>query len=747
MSEIANKIMETLEGIASDITNAKSTLTQNNVVLESSTTKTLATEINKLPSSIKASPVLEEFNGGTLNLRNGFIYAPNATKLDNTNCVAVNAREYILPRGVRFALRFPGDLADLRSYIGEQVPDRTMQFCNIFKIFIDSSNDVLEALLYLNAAYVDNVLEAKKRVRNYGLKIVINGESFTPDENGYYYFERFIFPSYNSEFYVRQPDGSEVKITKIKCKMFYFTVNYQQKDIDLVCDEINFPLMNLPSLIDKNKQQSIMPNNYNRNLNNADCHIVRMPNVNIKLFGFPYLLHNLPYLRYAPTKYPSSGSDSYLQPSANIQIRVNETPENIEKLKSDELKINLYPFIKIYNADGTKMFNPATEKFGPTNVKVQGKSMVLRNKNGYLSSYSSNMAIYDAKAKQYIPYNWVSIKLRETVNNYFNSINIVKTPGYDDYMYGVDENGYINNIVFNERIPDVFENFPLMKCLDEVLKPSTSLYLFKDLNCSKRLKFKFREDNTVEDHITPLSGFVPRFSINTEFAFNGISLYCDDWETELPYAEGNYMKMIGGARLLVSPFDTDFFGKNGAAISRIFTNKAPIMYNKNIRYVRVASQYGADGSVESNGVIYPLIGAITDYPYGYPKYDEDNGTHIPPVPVVPMKYIIDKDTIIAPYPGYCNASRNSGQATGFEAMSNAITKFEKYIRILAPENLTKLGTYEFNKFRLPLYTLDETKKYNYSTKSWEPVGATTPDTIRNIDLFRDEIMSDRIRFY
>ena len=28
MSEIANKIMETLEGIASDITNAKSTLTQ-----------------------------------------------------------------------------------------------------------------------------------------------------------------------------------------------------------------------------------------------------------------------------------------------------------------------------------------------------------------------------------------------------------------------------------------------------------------------------------------------------------------------------------------------------------------------------------------------------------------------------------------------------------------------------------------------------------------------------------------------
>ena len=51
MSEIANKIMETLEGIASDITNAKSTLTQNNVVWNPVPQKTLATEINKTPRS------------------------------------------------------------------------------------------------------------------------------------------------------------------------------------------------------------------------------------------------------------------------------------------------------------------------------------------------------------------------------------------------------------------------------------------------------------------------------------------------------------------------------------------------------------------------------------------------------------------------------------------------------------------------------------------------------------------------
>lgn len=53
MNEIANKIIESLEGIASDITNAKSTLTQNNVVLDSSTTKTLATEIASYQQLLK----------------------------------------------------------------------------------------------------------------------------------------------------------------------------------------------------------------------------------------------------------------------------------------------------------------------------------------------------------------------------------------------------------------------------------------------------------------------------------------------------------------------------------------------------------------------------------------------------------------------------------------------------------------------------------------------------------------------
>ena len=50
------------------------------------------------------------------------------------------------------------------------------------------------------------------------------------------------------------------------------------------------------------------------------------------------------------------------------------------------------------------------------------------------------------------------------------------------------------------------------------------------------------------------------------------------------------------------------------------------------------------------------------------------------------------------------------------------------------------------KFRLPLYNLDETKKYNYSNKTWEPVGATTLDTVRTRNLYPDDVLLDSLRF-
>ena len=748
MNEIANKIIESLEGIASDITNAKSILTQNNVVLDSSTTKTLAAEIGKLPVAIKASPVLERFNNGTLTMKNGFIYSSDVTfKLDNTNCVPVNAKEYVIPRGMMFSMKFPEYLADLKSFIGEQLPDSSMRFFNIFKIYTDNQ-DITELLFNLNAAYIDNILENKKSARPYGLKIVLSSEFYKPDENGYYTFNRFLFPCYNSEFYVRQPDGSEVKITKFKCKAFYFTLTYQQKTVDIICDSLNVSVFNLQSMIDKKKQRSSMPNNFNRNLNNKDCYIINMSKVNITYYPFAYATTNPPFLRLAPIEYTKLGSTAYLQPADNIQIRVNETQENIEKLKSDVVKFNIFPFLKVFNADGTKVFNPVDGTFS-TNItaKIPGLDIPIDNKNAYIDKYSNNLGVYDADAKQYVSYKTIALKSRTDRQSCFKSIKVVKTPGYDDYMYSTNSDDVIDNISFGSNIPDVFENFPLMECLDYVLAPNSSEFSGTDLNCSKRLKFKFSENLLDKGYTTPLAGFTKG---DGGPKFNGISLYCDNWGgdplTELSYSDGKYIIMNDSARLLISPFDTEFYAKDGTLIDKVFAYKAPIMYNKNIKTVRVQSQYDMETqALEKNGGIYPLISLNFTYPYAYPRgYDDEDEPITPGDPAAPMKYIIDKDTIIKQYPGKYCTGKFSGQTPVFDADSD-FTRFEKYIRILCPEDHTKLGTYEFDKFRLPLYNLDETKKYNYSNKTWEPVGATTLDTVRTRNLYQDEVLFDSLR--
>ena len=60
-----------------------------------------------------------------------------------------------------------------------------------------------------------------------------------------------------------------------------------------------------------------------------------------------------------------------------------------------------------------------------------------------------------------------------------------------------------------------------------------------------------------------------------------------------------------------------------------------------------------------------------------------------------------------------------------------------------PWNHPGLGTYEFCKYRIPLYNLDETKKYNYSKKAWEPVGSTTDDSLTLEEIYPTEYAEAR----
>ena len=106
-------------------------------------------------------------------------------------------------------------------------------------------------------------------------------------------------------------------------------------------------------------------------------------------------------------------------------------------------------------------------------------------------------------------------------------------------------------------------------------------------------------------------------------------------------------------------------------------------------------------------------------------YQTFDGSRVPEKPTTPMKYILDKDSTIEVSKSvtYKSKYQYSTVILGPYTTDEMAQYVDKFVHILVPEDHKGLGKYDFCKFRLPLYNLDETKKYNYSKKAWEPVNA------------------------
>lgn len=56
-----------------------------------------------------------------------------------------------------------------------------------------------------------------------------------------------------------------------------------------------------------------------------------------------------------------------------------------------------------------------------------------------------------------------------------------------------------------------------------------------------------------------------------------------------------------------------------------------------------------------------------------------------------------------------------------------VTEYAKFINVLVEENDTIVNDQKFRFLRLPLYTMDKSKKYNYKKQVWEEIANVTPD--------------------
>lgn len=735
MTETANQIIQSLEGIANDISNAKSTLTQNNVVLDSSTTKTLATEIGKLPAAIKASTVLEGFNGGQNTLKGGFIY-PNSesvNELNDSNTTVVKADEYEVPKDKYLNLTFPTP-----GIVNSTSSSDIIKFRyngKISNIYYTVLNALYRTYLKRSLTYDYND-STITQVDIRKINVLLRKGNLTV-EDGVYKFGEFVFPTFNTNFYAAKNDDDKegTLITNFEIDNFHFSLNYRGKDLNIKCKKITVDLDFATQIIKKEisshdgyhylVDDDPEAAEYYNHRDDIDHHIIYLPEFNVE---------------YAATEYAYNGLslDANVEQAYNVQIRTEESDINKTLLDNPKHIANILRLVKVYNMDGTKIYNPITKAFedASTSGYVTSPGYTIDDNMIDATEYyknTNNVMMLDENGKKALNYKEYMAKLEKNTKAIVQGLNVNK--GYVYYMIG---NSIEPELIRYDEATYVsyYQNFPMIKLLEGALRLGKYSNSRDAINAYNSTSFEFTDEYSKQRaDVYPFITNCAFYSSDT-ISYGGIILYIN---TDIVRENGvKYTVLKNAVNTLVSHYDVKLYNNNDLDLSdssnglvkNIKTNAAPLVYNENIKSIKIVS----DG--KKHGVLKSLLG------YGM-IYQTFNASRVPEKPATPMKYILDKDSTIEASKSktyQSKVTRNGATVILGPYTTDEMAKYvDKYVHVLVPEDHKGLGEYDFCKFRLPLYNLDETKKYNYSKKKWESVNALTDDSTPMEDLYPDAI--------
>jgi hypothetical protein len=730
------QIVETLENIIKDITKAKNALKANNVTLKSNATISLADEINSVPDSIKASNSLEGFNGGQNTLKGGFIY-PNSesvNELNDSNTTVVKADEYEVPKDKYLNLTFPTP-----GIVNSTSSSDIIKFRyngKISNIYYTVLNALYRTYLKRSLTYDYND-STITQVDTRKINVLLRKGNLTV-EDGVYKFGEFVFPTFNTNFYAAKNDDDKegTLITNFEIDNFHFSLNYRGKDLNIKCKKITVDLDFATQIIKKeisghDGYHYLVDNDpeaaeYYNHRDDIDHHIIYLPEFNVE---------------YAATEYAYNGLslDANVEQAYNVQIRTEESDINKTLLDDPKHIANILRLVKVYNMDGTKVYNPMTKAFedASTSGYVTSPGYTIDDNMIDATEYyknTNNVMMLDENGKKALNYKEYMAKLEKNTKAVVQGLNVNK--GYVYYMIGnsiepelirYDESTYTS----------YYQNFPMVKLLEGALRLGKYSNSRDAINVYNSTSFEFADEYSKQRaDVYPFITNCAFYSSDT-IGYGGIRLYIN---VDTVRENGvKYTVLKNAVNTLVSHYDVKLYnnadhdvlnGNSNGLVENIKTNAAPLVYNENIKSIKIVS----DG--KRRGVLKSLLG------YGM-IYQTFDGSRVPEKPATPMKYILDKDSTIEASKSktyQSKVTRNGATVILGPYTTDEMAKYvDKYVHVLVPEDHKGLGKYDFCKFRLPLYNLDETKKYNYSKKAWEPVNALTDDSTPMEDLYSNDI--------
>lgn len=731
-----HQIVETLENIIKDITKAKNALKANNVTLKSNATISLADEINSVPDSIKASNSLEGFNGGQNTLKGGFIY-PNSesvNELNDSNTTVVKADEYEVPTGKYLNLTFP-----TASIIAGTGYDNIIKFRyngKMSELYYTVLNALYRTYLKHSLTYDYND-STNTQVDNRMIKVLLKKGNLTV-ENGVYKFSEFVFPSFNTNFYAAKNDDDKegTLITNFEIDRFHFSLNYRGKDINIKCNKLIVDLDFATQIIKKEisghygyhyiTDAGAEVLEYYNHRDDTDNHIIYLPEFNVEYAGIDYA-------------YKGLSLDANVEQAYNVQIRTEESDINKTLLDDPKHIANILRLVKVYNMDGTKIYNPITKAFedASTSGYVTSPGYTIDDNMIDATEYyknTNNVMMLDENGRKALNYKEYMAKLEKNTKAIVQGLNVNK--GYVYYMIG---NSIEPELIRYDEATYVsyYQNFPMVKLLEGALRLAKYSNSRDAINAYNSTSFEFADEYSKQRaDVYPFITNCAFYSSDT-IGYGGIRLYIN---ADIVRENGvKYTVLKNAVNTLVSHYDVklynntdlDLSDSSNGLVKNIKTNAAPLVYNENIKSIKIVS----DG--KKRGVLKTLLG------YGM-IYQTFNATRVPEKPTTPMKYILDKDSTIEVSKSktyQSKVTRNGATVILGPYTTDEMAKYvDKYVHVLVPEDHPGLGKYNFCKFRLPLYNLDETKKYNYSKKAWEPVNVLTDDSTPMEDLYSNDIL-------
>lgn len=711
MPDTSNQIIQTLEAIHNDIKAAKSTLKENNVELISNSTSTLSTEINKIPTAIKESRELLGFNSGSMSLSGGFLFDPRSSYIDKVNATILETDDgtYTVPKNKDFRL----SLSKLPNPTDSSKATMTSLGYYKYKLNADPSN-ISSVLNILTKDYMfgalKNLSSWSNSAPNIDLYIHDTNNAINIDTDNIATIDNFSMPGYYGKLFI-----NDKEITKVKTNTFTFSTNLNITDVE--CDKMiiksdsmyhifsKFTDMNMEGFQELTSEQSTRFNSQEPALR------IKMNDVNFEFNALSEKTHFNSISRYFidPVDIPSSLSSKNHD---RIQIFVEENESNIAKLHTKDVMLNVLQFIKVSNLDGTKIYSYKENKFIPknefTNIAynleyddwspyVNYEHYVL-NRVVCIPSVSENDTL---KQETYAPVNVPSFCL-----------SMVEENGYIRWTYDKD-----NMITFLKNAPDCYD-FDLFSYRQNLI----GMMLGNTVRQDKELKFNC-PPNSDNKLLMPLlyfgcgklSGASYGASILNKVIIDKCSY--DDIDGKKTLVDNGYNHC---GLLLASPYDTKFTNYSGEMLESASLSDGVITYNENIKTVKFK---------ENSTAYVSLIVCQEPYLRHSEMNPDGSGTFFKLTPPSePAKFIFTNTTKVKSVNDILLTAGGQDVVLGAYSTNTLAKIWDKFINVLVPEDYPGLGTYEFEHYRLPVYNLDKTKKYNYSKKAWEPITTLTDDS-------------------